>query len=71
MSPIPPVSSPPLTSKTKELAENENLDVSHTITLYLLYLSYDVVLFLAFVNIWILWVYFTEYLKCPKNIYLK
>uniref|UniRef100_A0A8C3UNK7 Phosphatidylinositol 3-kinase catalytic subunit type 3 n=1 Tax=Catharus ustulatus TaxID=91951 RepID=A0A8C3UNK7_CATUS len=26
MSPIPPVSSPPLTSKTKELAENENLD---------------------------------------------
>lgn len=31
MSPIPPVSSPPLTSKTKELAENENLDVSHMI----------------------------------------
>ncbi|RMC00722.1 hypothetical protein DUI87_22749 [Hirundo rustica rustica] len=27
MSPVPPVSSPPLTSKTKELAENENLDV--------------------------------------------
>uniref|UniRef100_A0A8B9P364 Phosphatidylinositol 3-kinase catalytic subunit type 3 n=1 Tax=Apteryx owenii TaxID=8824 RepID=A0A8B9P364_APTOW len=26
MSPIPPVSSPPLTSKTKELADNENLD---------------------------------------------
>uniref|UniRef100_A0A8D2QFN2 Phosphatidylinositol 3-kinase catalytic subunit type 3 n=1 Tax=Zonotrichia albicollis TaxID=44394 RepID=A0A8D2QFN2_ZONAL len=26
MSPIPPVSSPPLASKTKELAENENLD---------------------------------------------
>ncbi|PKU43750.1 phosphatidylinositol 3-kinase catalytic subunit type hypothetical protein [Limosa lapponica baueri] len=26
MSPLPPVSSPPLTSKTKELADNENLD---------------------------------------------
>uniref|UniRef100_A0A803W1G3 Phosphatidylinositol 3-kinase catalytic subunit type 3 n=1 Tax=Ficedula albicollis TaxID=59894 RepID=A0A803W1G3_FICAL len=26
MSPIPPISSPPLTSKTKELTENENLD---------------------------------------------
>ncbi|KQK78758.1 phosphatidylinositol 3-kinase catalytic subunit type 3 isoform X5 [Amazona aestiva] len=26
MSPVPPVSSPPLTSKTKELADNENLD---------------------------------------------
>ncbi|XP_010186138.1 PREDICTED: phosphatidylinositol 3-kinase catalytic subunit type 3, partial [Mesitornis unicolor] len=26
MTPVPPVSSPPLTSKTKELADNENLD---------------------------------------------
>lgn len=36
MSPIPPVSSPPLTSKTKELADNENLDVSQI--LYLAFL---------------------------------
>lgn len=36
MSPIPPVSSPPLTSKTKELADSENLDVSQT-----LYLGFD------------------------------
>lgn len=28
MTPIPPVSSPPLTSKMKEPADNENLDVS-------------------------------------------
>jgi len=36
MSPIPPVSSPPLTSKTKELADNENLDVSQMLCLAVL-----------------------------------
>lgn len=52
MSPIPPVSSPPLTSKTKELADNENLDVSQMIYLtFFLYLRLfsDLVLFLVYV----------------------
>lgn len=76
MSPVPPVSSPPLTSKTKELADNENLDVSQILYLHFLYLRLfsDLVLVLLYVcgylnlstrSCWILKV-LKEY-KCKLN----